>query len=130
MGTLWNKIDYLLVAIDDIQAAINEKKVEVDSTVPLGKYGDKIREIQTGGMWADYITMEAFPSFTEEDIVVKDISDVTEDVILGNIEGLKSRDYITMSSNWAFTEDDLIACPVEDVTDTMTIIENTYTGNS
>lgn len=125
--TLWDKINLLLSSLNDIQAAINEKKVEVDSTVPLSKYGDKIREIQTDSGWKDYITMEAYPAFTEDDLVVCDMEDVTDDVILGNIEGLKSRDYITATATWAFTEEDLVAKDMEDVTETMTIIENTYT---
>lgn len=126
MGTIFDKLKYLSEAVNDIQAAINEKKIEVDSTVPLEKYGDKIREIQTGGMWADYITMEAFPAFTEEDIVVKDVSDVTDSVIVGNMEGLKSRDYTTVTAVPAFTEDDIVAKDVEDITDTMVIIRNNY----
>lgn len=126
-GTIWNKLDALLASINDIQLAINEKKVEVDDTVPLRKYGEKIREIETGTGWADYITMEAFPAFTEEDLRVESVEDVTEAVILGEIEGENTRDYITMSATWAFTESDLVAKDVSDITSSMTIIQKTYT---
>ncbi len=128
MGTIWNKIDSLLESIDDIQAAINEKKIEVDSTIPLSKYGDKIREIVTDSGWHDYITMEAFPAFTEENLVAKDMEDITDAVILGDIDGMYSRDYITMSATWAFTGEDLVAKDMEDITDTITIIQKTYTS--
>ena len=48
MGSIAEKLTYLSDAVDDIQAAINEKGVEVSDTLPLGTYGNKIREI-TGG---------------------------------------------------------------------------------
>lgn len=58
MGTIADKLSYLSDAIDDIQDAINEKGIEVSNTIPLGLYGNKIREIQGGidtsdimGMW-------------------------------------------------------------------------------
>ena len=127
MGTLWNKLNSLLTSIDDIQAAINEKKVKVDSTIPLGKYGDKIREIETGGMWADYITIKSFPSFTEKDLKAKIILDVSDSIKIGTMAGIKSRDYITIKSFPSFTEKDLIVKELKDITDTMTITKNTYT---
>lgn len=49
MGTIADKLAYLSNAVDDIQAAIIEKGVEVPGTVALGSYGSKIREIQVGG---------------------------------------------------------------------------------
>lgn len=48
MGTIVEKLTYLSDAVDDIQAAINEKGVEVSDTLPLGTYGDKIRAITSG----------------------------------------------------------------------------------
>lgn len=127
MGTIFDKLNYLTIAVNDIQAAINEKKVEVDSTIPLAKYGDKIREIETGGMWADYITLESFPSFTETDLVPQEFTDVSDVVKIGSLDGLKSRDYITMFSTTAFTETDLIAQEFTDASNTIVIIKNTYT---
>lgn len=47
MGTLVEKLEYTKLAVDDIQAAINEKKVQCEDTVPLKEYGDKIRAIKT-----------------------------------------------------------------------------------
>lgn len=128
MGTIWDKIDNLHASLDDIQLAINEKKIEVDDTVPLRKYGDKIREIVTDSGWHDYITMEAFPAFTEEDLRVESVEDVTDAVILGEIEGENTRDYITMSATWAFTESDLVAKDMSNITSSITIVEKTYTG--
>ena len=129
MGTLHDKLKYLAEAVNDIQLAINEKKVKVDSKVPLGDYGDKIRAIQTGNLWADYVTIEAFPSFTVDDLVAKDIEDVTDNVIVGDVNGLNSKDYITVTSaNFAFTVNDLLTKDVSDITDNITIIEKQYTN--
>lgn len=47
MGTIIDKLTYTKLAVDDIQAAINEKKVQCEDTVPLNEYGDKIRAIKT-----------------------------------------------------------------------------------
>ena len=47
MGTIIEKLEYTKLAVDDIQAAINEKKVQCEDTVPLKEYGDKIRAIKT-----------------------------------------------------------------------------------
>ena len=117
MGTLHDKLKYLAEAVNDIQLAINEKKVKVDSKVPLGDYGDKIRAIQTGNLWADYVTIEAFPSFTVDDLVAKDVKDITDDVILGTVDGFNSQDCISIEvANVPFTEKDLIAKDIEDVT--------------
>jgi len=48
MGTIAQKGQAAIDSINDIQDAINEMGVEVDNTVPLTDYGDKIREIQAG----------------------------------------------------------------------------------
>jgi len=48
MGTTAQKLAYTATSVNDIQAAIIEKGVAVPSTVPLGDYGNKIREISTG----------------------------------------------------------------------------------
>lgn len=122
MGTLHDKLKYLAEAVNDIQLAINEKKVKVDSKVPLGDYGDKIRAIQTGNLWADYVTIEAFPSFTVDDLVAKDVKDITDDVILGTVDGFNSQDCISIEvANVPFTEKDLIAKDIEDVTDNVIV---------
>lgn len=78
MGTLLEKLTYLSNAVDDIQSAINEKDVNVDDTIPLGEYGNKIREIKTAIAWADYTTMNGYSSFAEQDLVCKDIEEATD----------------------------------------------------
>lgn len=47
MGTIVEKLEYTKNAVDDIQAAINEKGIECTDSVPLKDYGDKIRNIKT-----------------------------------------------------------------------------------
>ena len=47
MGTVADKLRYTLNAVNDIQAAIEEKKISITDTTPLKSYGDKIREIRT-----------------------------------------------------------------------------------
>ena len=127
MGTLADKLSYLAASVDDIQAAINEKQIQVDSTIPLGKYGEKIREIQTGSLWADYISLEAFPAFSQEDLAAKELFDVTGKVIVGAEPGIKSRDYLTLSQSTAFADKDLAAKDVADVTETMAVLQKSYT---
>lgn len=68
---------YLSNSVDDIQLAISEKNIQIDNATPLGEYGNKIREIKTGVDWADYRTLVACPSITEDDFVVQEYSDVT-----------------------------------------------------
>ena len=127
MGTLLEKLTYLSNAVDDIQSAINEKDVNVDDTIPLGEYGNKIREIKTAA-WADYTTMNGYKSVTEEDFVVKDVIDVTDLVFTGTMEGVISKDYSTYSGNFAYTEQDLVCKSIEDATDTIEIIKINYTN--
>lgn len=101
METIAEKLQYTSNAVNDIQTAINEKGVEIDNTIELGYYGDKIREIK---VYTDddiiinlkkisditdqynydkvYFSIEAFTAFTEEDLVAKDIEDVTEEYSL------------------------------------------------
>ena len=55
MATIAEKLQYTSDAVDDIQAAINEKGVEVDDDIELGLYGDKIREIN---------------AYTDDDIII------------------------------------------------------------
>lgn len=97
MATIAEKLKYTSDAVDDIQAAINEKGVEVKNNVRLGLYGDKIREIKAlnGDVSASIMTkdlvdvtdeynykkdcydIEKFTAYSEEDIKVKDIEDVS-----------------------------------------------------
>lgn len=128
MGTLLEKLTYLSNAVDDIQSAINEKDVNVDDTIPLGEYGNKIREIKTAVAWADYTTMNGYKSVTEEDFVVKDVINVTDLVFTGAMEGVISKDYSTYSGNFAYTEQDLVCKSIEDATDTIEIIQINYTN--
>ncbi|RKI44296.1 hypothetical protein D7V86_03395 [bacterium D16-51] len=46
METIAEKLQYTSNAVNDIQTAINEKGIEVDNSIELGYYGDKIREIK------------------------------------------------------------------------------------
>lgn len=50
MGTIADKLQYTLNAVDDIQQALTDKGVSVSSTDALETYGDKIRSISTGGI--------------------------------------------------------------------------------
>ena len=47
MGTIADKVRYTLNAVNDIQAAIEEKKISITDATPLKSYGDKIREVRT-----------------------------------------------------------------------------------
>lgn len=128
MGTLLEKLTYLSNAVNDIQAAINEKGVIIEDILQLREYGNKIREIKTGLPWADYSILNGYPSVLEEDLVVKDIQDVTDLALTGNIEGANIVDYITCSAHPTFTEQDIVSKDVEDATDTIEIVENNYTN--
>ena len=71
MSTLVEKLEYTKLAVDDIQAAINEKKVQCEDTVPLKEYGDKIRAIKTHQKptfcpWYDFENV--YYGFDENDI--------------------------------------------------------------
>lgn len=48
MGTTTEKLQYTLDSVNDIQAALIEKGVEVADTDALGTYGDKVRSLTTG----------------------------------------------------------------------------------
>lgn len=128
MGTLSEKLTYLSNAVNDIQAAINEKDIIVDDTLPLREYGNKIREIKSALPWADYCVLNGYPSVLEEDLVVKDIQDVTDLAVTGNIEGADIVDYIACSAHPCFTEQDIVCKDVEDATDTIEVAENNYTN--
>ena len=97
METIAEKLQYTSDAVDDIQAAINEKGVEVDDDIELGFYGDKIREIN---------------AYTDDDIIIKleEVSDITDQY---NYD----KDYYSVEPFTAFTLEDLIAETVEDITD-------------
>lgn len=84
MGTIADKLSYLNNAVDDIQQAIIEKGVAVDSSVPLADYGAKIRDIETGGgdgWFGDYRPFE-MTDFTiaEDDIVTADVVDISSTI--------------------------------------------------
>lgn len=71
MGTIIEKLEYTKLAVDDIQAAINEKKVQCEDTVPLKEYGNKIRAIKTHQKptfcpWYDFENV--YYGFDENDI--------------------------------------------------------------
>lgn len=53
MGTIADKLDYLVNIKEEIRTAINEKGVAVGTTVPFMDYGDKIRDINTSGGGSD-----------------------------------------------------------------------------
>lgn len=128
MGTLSEKLTYLSNAVNDIQAAINEKDVIVDDTLPLREYGNKIREIKSSLPWADYCVLNGYSSILEEDLVVKDFLDVTDLAVTGNFEGADIVDYIACSAHPSFTEQDIVCKDVEEATDTIEIVENNYTN--
>lgn len=84
MGTIAEKLGYLKDAVGDIQQAINDMGVVVDSSVPLEDYGMKIREIASGGAaswFGDYRTLEAAETvITEDDIVAVDVEDISDTI--------------------------------------------------
>lgn len=102
MGNIVDKLKYLNNSVNDIQAAIQEKGIKVEDSDPLGSYGDKIREIQIGvvcmdiedvtdyvgnGSYEDinikdYNTLTAHIAFTEQDLICKDVEDITETIII------------------------------------------------
>ena len=50
MGTIADKLQYTLDAVDDIQQALTDKGVSVSDSDALATYGDKIRSIASGGI--------------------------------------------------------------------------------
>ena len=102
MGSLADKLKYLSNSIHNIQMAIHEKGIEIDNTTPLATYADKIREIQIGvvakniedvtdyvkaGKYkdlniVDYNPLSVSIAFTEENLVCKDIEDITDTIIM------------------------------------------------
>lgn len=50
MGTIADKLQYTLDAVDDIQQALADKGVSVSDSDALATYGDKIRSISSGGI--------------------------------------------------------------------------------
>jgi len=84
MGTIADKLSYLNNAVDDIQQAIIEKGVAVDSSVPLADYGAKIREIETGGgdgWFGDYRSIDTADfAITEDDVVAADVADISDTI--------------------------------------------------
>lgn len=128
MGTLLEKLTYLSNAVNDIQAAIAEKDIAIDNTVPLEEYGNKIREIKGAIAWADYIAINGYESIGEEDLIAKDIEDVTDLALTDSIEGVDIKAYNTYSAHSVFTEEELVSKEFEDATESMEIRENNYTN--
>ena len=116
MKTITEKLQYTSNAVDDIQAAINEKGVKVDDDIELGFYGDKIREI-TGGYSSihDFYEIEKFDSFSRVDILQKNINDISDLVITGNLDNLDTFDCITLSSFEAYPFSNILTKDIEDV---------------
>ncbi len=79
MGTIAQKLSYLSSSIDDIQAAISECDVEINDSMELGSYGDKIRSIKNinGNCMKDFYTMTKTNELFESDINVFEIEDIT-----------------------------------------------------
>ena len=119
MGTIADKLLYMNNAVDDIQLAINECKVEVDDSVELGLYGDKIREIanSNGNNIKDFYVIEKFDSFSRMELFPKTVEEITDYVIIGSVDGLDSLDCITCQSFISFLAKDIEAKEVVDVSD-------------
>lgn len=122
MSTLVEKLEYTKLAVDDIQAAINEKKVQCEDTVPLKEYGDKIRAIKTHQKptfcpWYDFENV--YYGFDETDITY-----TNEFCIL---DKPTSDNYDFGNTYTALTEDN-ITYTNEFVTATVTPISKNYTN--
>lgn len=117
MGSITEKLMYTLSSVDDIQTAINECKVECGDDIALEYYGDKIREIKNadGNNVKDFYVLEKVTGWTQNDILVKDIEDVTESLIVGSNGDLTSREYYALIGVTGFNEQNIIALPVTDV---------------
>ncbi len=117
MGSIAEKLIYTLNAVDDIQTAINECKVECGDDIALEYYGDKIREIKNadGNNVKDFYLLEKVTGWTQNDISVKTVEDVTEPLVVGSNSDLTSREYYTLVGVTGFNEKNIIALPVTDV---------------
>lgn len=108
MGTIIDKLEYTKLAVDDIQAAINEKKVQCEDTVPLKEYGDKIRAIKTHQKptfcpWYDFENV--YYGFDETDITYTNefyISDkpTSDNYDFGNTYTALTEDNITYTNEF------------------------------
>lgn len=119
MGSIAEKLTYTSNAVDDIQLAINQMGVEVDKTIALGYYGDKIREIANanGNNIKDFYSIEKFESFSRLDIVSKDIEDVSDLITTGNLDNMDTLDCNTIDYFEAFATSDITSKDIEDVSD-------------
>lgn len=88
--TIAQKLQYTSDAVDDIQAAINEKGVNVDNTVELCLYGDKIREINSDESSEIKVSSEADNALLvkEDGLFLQDLNPALDEIynILGITE--------------------------------------------
>lgn len=119
MGSIAEKLKYMSNAVDDIQLAITENHIECDDTVELGLYGEKIRQIKNsnGNSIKDFYPVEKFIAFTKNDLIVKDVKDVTYESINGQVGDVLFDEYYKVTPYTAFSASDIVARTVEDVTD-------------
>ena len=102
MGNISDKLKYLSDSVDDIQMAIGQKGIDIKDTDPLGTYGDMIRQIPVAavvmdvedvtdyvgiGVYEDlniidYGKMTATFAYTEDDLICKDVEDVTDTITI------------------------------------------------
>jgi hypothetical protein len=85
MNTTAEKLQAILSSKEDIRQAINEKGIEVDTTVPLAEYADKIMDIQGGnpvGEWDDLIAIWNANSNTNSRIMLVFREDASEGMLL------------------------------------------------
>ena len=117
MGSIAEKLQYMYNAVEDIQLAINEMEVQTDNTIELGYYGDKIREIANvnGNNIKDFYELEKFEGFSKLDILPRDIKDVSDLAIIGNIDNVNTFDCITLDSFAAYNTNTLTSKTIEDV---------------
>lgn len=80
MGSIASKLSYLANSINDIQAAINEGGITVDESIALEEYGNLIRKLAKGSSGvADYIPFDEYTAYTELDIKVATIENVSSE---------------------------------------------------
>jgi len=120
MGSIAEKLQYMSNAVNDIQLAINEMGVTADDKVELGYYGDKIREIANtnGNNIKDFYKIEKYEGFSKLDLLPKDIKEVSDLVIVGNIANADTFDCITFDAFEPYNLNHIVTETVEDVSGT------------